>query len=153
MNLYILRHGLALNLSEANVSSDSDRPLAPMGRNDIRAMARYLHKQGGGADIILSSPMKRAWQTAEEAARILQPKSGVAVFDPLSNYIAGSALYRAIQEKASQISDLVVVGHQPQLGEMVEHLLGNSVEIRPGGLVAIEISDTAKPKLLWNKNP
>jgi phosphohistidine phosphatase len=153
MKLYVLRHGLALNLSEANVSSDFERPLAEIGRTDIRAMARYLHKQGAAIEIILSSPMKRALQTAEEAAKILQPKSGAIVFDPLSNRIAGSALYRAIQEKAPKASELLAVGHQPQLGEMVEHLLGTAVEIRPGGLVALEITDTAKPKLLWNKNP
>ena len=50
MKLYILRHGLALTLSEAKVSSDAERPLAELG-----------HEESGKDTLILLRTLKRGW--------------------------------------------------------------------------------------------
>jgi len=153
MKLYVLRHGISLNLSEAKVSTDAERPLAETGREDIRAIARHLLNQGASVEVIFCSPLRRARETAEEAATILKPNKGITVFEPLSNKIPGSALFDCVQKIATKMSELLLVGHQPQLGEMVAHVLGSSPDIRPGGLVALEIGNDGKAVLLWHKNP
>ena len=150
MKLYVLRHGLSLTITEAKVAHDADRPLADLGRQDIQAQVSELKKKGGTVDEILCSPLKRAQETAAEAAAILKPKAGVRVFQPLANEIPGQDLFIAVQAEAKNA--LMIVGHQPQLGEMVGHLVGHSVDIRPGGLVALDVNGS-KAKLLWSKNP
>lgn len=153
MKLYVLRHGVALTVTEAKVGSDAERPLADLGREDVRTQAKELQAKGAAVAVILCSPLKRARQTADEAAAILKPKSGVEVFDPLANLISGVELYAAIREQAPKVSELMVIGHQPQLGEMVAHLVGNAVDLRPGGLIALDLGGNGKAKLLWSKNP
>ena len=153
MKLYVLRHGLSLSVSEAKVATDAERPLADLGKKDVRAQAQELKTKGGSPSAILCSPLKRARETAEEAASVLKPKSGVSVFEPLSNQTTGAELFDALKKDAPKVPELMVVGHQPQLGEMVAHLVGNAVDLRPGGLIALELGKDGKAKLLWNKNP
>lgn len=153
MKLYILRHGLSLSTEDAQVATDAERPLSELGRQDIRRVAQKLRDKRASVEMILCSPLTRAQQTAQEAAEVLRPGAGVIVFDPLSNHIPGASLFKAIQESNGKASELLVVGHQPQLGEMVEHLLGKTLDIRPGGIVALELADGGKPNLLWHENP
>jgi phosphohistidine phosphatase len=152
MKLYLLRHGHSPSLAESQVSHDGDRPLSQQGRQDVRASVEYLLQQGARVERILSSPLKRAMQTAQEARRIIGPNLEIQAFDPLSNQIPGTELFRKILQETTQVQELLLVGHQPQLGEMAFRATGNLLELQPAGLIALE-AHQEHASFLWCKNP
>ena len=152
MRFYILRHGKALSISEAKVKHDAERPLSEAGREDVRAAAREILERGGAPAVMYHSPLKRAAQTAAEAAEVLKPAGGVRSFEPLSNQVTGELLFSYLTRECAE-QEYVAVGHQPQLGEMLAFLTGEIVELRPGGVVALATDGKGKAGLLWSKNP
>lgn len=151
MKLYVLRHGKSPQLSEAKVDRDEDRPLAPEGREATARMAAYLKDQGGHPERILTSPLARARDTAREAAKVLRgPKpEETAVLD---GHLGVGELWERLLQALGPEAEAMIVGHQPQLGELVAYLTGSSVEIKPAGLVALERTDD-RVRILWSKNP
>lgn len=150
--LYILRHGQAPGTAESGVKTDFERPLSPEGRHDVRQAALSLSQEGGRPSLILHSPLVRAVQTAAVAAEVLRPERGVEEFQPLRNELPPAALAEELKRRCRDIDEVLAVGHQPQLGELVALLSGRLAELRPGGLAALDLSDGA-PRLLWSKNP
>lgn len=153
MRFYVLRHGQSPSMAEAGVRHDAERPLSEQGREDVRNAAKEILARSGAAPVIIyHSPLRRAAQTASEAAGVLQPKLGTRAFEPLSNQMTGELLYSYLVRECQE-AEFLAVGHQPQLGEMVAYLTGQVVEIRPGGVVALSTDDKGKATLLWSKNP
>jgi phosphohistidine phosphatase len=70
MKLYLLRHGLAVDADEADLK-DEDRPLTPEGREKTIQAARGMRRLEIGIDLILTSPLPRAMETAALTARTL----------------------------------------------------------------------------------
>ncbi len=153
MKLYILRHGKSPSTSQAGVPSDFERPLAPEGRTDVRRTVAHLKSQDGKPALILNSPLRRAVETAGEASDILKPKGGSENFEPLSNELAPDELYPKLKEKAAGLEELLIVGHQPQLGELAAFLLGRAHPLMPGGIIALKTKEGAPVEFLWSCNP
>jgi len=65
MNLYLLRHGIAVEPGTTGFEKDSERPLTPKGQHQLRQIAAAMKKMDLRFDLILSSPFLRAKQTAE----------------------------------------------------------------------------------------
>ena len=152
MRFFILRHGKSPSLSEARVKHDAERPLSDAGREDARGAAREIVQRGGSPVVIYHSPIKRAAQTAAEAAAILNPPKGTRPFEPLSNHTPGELLYDCLVRECGD-QEFLVVGHQPQLGEMIAFLTGEEVDLRPGAVAALSTDAAGKARLLWTKNP
>ncbi|MBI4349512.1 MAG: histidine phosphatase family protein [Elusimicrobia bacterium] len=152
MKFFVLRHGKSPSAAEAGVRHDAERPLGEQGREDVRAASREILAKGGAPALILHSPLRRAVQTAAEAAGILKPAGGVRAFEPLANQMTGEALFDHLLRECGD-QEFLAVGHQPQLGEMIAYVTGQVVELRPGGLVALSTDDKGKAVLLWSKNP
>jgi phosphohistidine phosphatase len=153
MRLYILRHGRSPNAAEAGVATDFDRPLSDAGRADVRKAARHLGQRGARPALILHSPLKRAVETAQEAAALLQPAQGLEVFKPLANELSAEELAEALRQRCRGLSEAVAVGHQPQLGELVAVLSKAIFSLKPAGLVALEVKDDGMASFLWAVNP
>lgn len=153
MRLYLLRHGQSPGAAEAGVARDADRPLSETGRRDVRRAAEMLSKQGGSPQLILTSPLKRAAQSAEEAASRLGPKLGTRMFWPLANQVSAETLWDQLQQEFPRVEELLLVGHQPQLGDLASHLSGAAAELRPGGLIALESRTQGRARVLWTDNP
>lgn len=83
MNLYILRHGLAVEPATPGYSKDADRPLTPKGKRKLRKIVAALDALDLSFDLILSSPYLRARQTAEIAARLLSHHGRLELTDTL----------------------------------------------------------------------
>ena len=149
MRLYIMRHGHSPSITEAHVHTDLERPLSPQGREAVRKMIHHLTDQGGKPALILHSPYKRAIQTAAEAEAILHAE--IELFEPLSNTISGPQLGAEVLRRAKKTPEVLVVGHQPQLGELATHLTGTQFTLRPGGVIAVETGES--PRVLWSCNP
>jgi phosphohistidine phosphatase SixA len=149
--LYLMRHGHAPTTAEARVAKDALRPLSDGGREDARRMAAELARRGGAPALILHSPLLRAAQTAAEMAAVLKPAGGSHAFTALDNTRPAEEVSREIAARAAAVDEVLAVGHQPQIGEIAA-LIGETVfELRPGTIVAIELSP--KPRVLWALGP
>jgi phosphohistidine phosphatase len=153
MRLYLLRHGKSPSAAEAGVAKDFDRPLSDAGRADVRKAARLLAERGARPDLILHSPLKRALETAQEAASVLKPAPGLEAFAPLANKLCAEELAERLQRRGQGLAEVMAVGHQPQLGELVAVLSKALCNLKPGGLVALELKEEGPASFLWAANP
>lgn len=144
MDLFLMRHGIALPESPEAILSDRDRPLSPKGIKRTRKAANGLLPLKISFDRILTSPLLRAHQTAQIVAEVLGMEDRVEEASELS--IEGS-VQNLISRLGSlrQYKKLLLVGHQPLLGETASFLLSGSkelqVRLRKGGLCRLEVED------------
>jgi len=153
MRWYLLRHGHSPSAAAAGVATDFDRPLSDGGRDDVRKVARLLAARGARPDLILHSPLQRAAQTALEAAAVLKPAQGLEAFPPLANEAGPEELAAALRDRGRGCSELLIVGHQPQLGELVLVLSHTVCSLPPGGAAALEPNSDGSAALLWSCGP
>ena len=149
--IYLMRHGHSPSTMEAGVGKDALRPLSDQGRADARRMAAELARLGCAPTLILHSPLLRAVQTAAEMASVLKPSGGREVFAALDNTRPAEEVEREIAARAASVDEVLAVGHQPQIGEIIALLGKASFEMRPATIVAIELSPM--PRVLWAMSP
>ena len=135
MNLYILRHANA----DTEAATDDARELSEKGREQAKKVAQFCARHGIRPDVIFSSPLIRAQQTAKPVAKEL----GIEV--TTARWLACGATPEAICAQLAALKDaaaVMLVGHQPDLGELVGYLLGasgDSISIRKASLTLVEI--------------
>lgn len=143
-----MRHGQSPTPAEAGVKTDALRPLSEKGRRDAGRMAQEILKRGGAPALVLHSPLVRAAETAKAAAAVL--KQEPQMFQALDNTLPPDEALALLKKRAATADDVLAVGHQPQIGEIAALLTGEIFEIRPAGLVAVDMG--AEPRLLWSAN-
>jgi phosphohistidine phosphatase len=138
MNLYILRHGIAVERGASGFKTDADRPLTPKGRRQLRQAADAMKNLDLRFDLIVSSPFVRARQTAEIVAKSLKLKKCLAFSDELTPDGDPKALVRELNELKPASENVLLVGHEPHLSRFIARLIsgGENVEIdfKKGGL-------------------
>src|SRR5579863_5314626 len=134
MNLYLMRHANA-GLSRVNPLLDSKRGLIKEGKEQCVLMARLLSALNVQVDIIVSSPLKRALQTAQFVGTELGYDGKVEVstaLDPSATY----ADFQKLLGKYVDRQDVLVVGHNPNLFQFVGRPItgngGAGVRMRKG---------------------
>jgi phosphohistidine phosphatase len=147
MNLFLLRHGLAVEPGTAGYSKDADRPLTPKGRRKLRRAAQTMKALGLSFDLILSSPYLRARQTAAILAKALDAKERLE----LSGALAPGNATREIIECLHRLpvpDNVLLVGHEPGLSQLISLLVagdsGLSVSMKKGGLCKLS-AESLKP--------
>lgn len=144
MKLYMLRHGRA-DWPEWD-RPDDERPLTERGRKELRRMVKYLRGLKISAAIILSSPLPRAWQTAEIAAKHLQLE--MQREDGLKKGFDVAKLRRMLKPRAGD--DVMIVGHEPDFSAVIRALTGGRVKLAKGGLAVLELpGESEKARLRW----
>jgi phosphohistidine phosphatase len=139
--LYFVRHGLAEERGDA-WPDDIKRPLTEEGMSRLRKAVRGLARIGVSVDVVLTSPLVRARQTADIVAGGLDPRPSIVNVDSLAP--AGSyAAVLADLEKHSRKCRLALVGHEPMLGELAARLVGSRhpIEFKKGGVCRIDVED------------
>ena len=120
MFLYLVRHAVAGDADPAQWPDDRDRPLTPDGEKKFREVAAGLATLATKVDVLLSSPLVRAWQTAV----ILQKHAGWP--EPLKSEALAFAIpaevIDALQPHAS-VGSMALVGHAPGMYEFASYLL------------------------------
>ena len=138
MNLYIRRHGIAVEPGTPGYAKDSDRPLIPKGERKLGQIADALDTLGISFDLILSSPFLRAAQTAEIIAGALKCSKKLSLSDELTPHGSPKKLIEFINHVQPVPDNVLLVGHEPYLSELISLLLvGNSslsVLMKKGGL-------------------
>ena len=111
---------------------DQDRGLTEDGRQDIAAAAAFLNALDIHLDAILTSPFKRARQTAEELARQLPEAPAVTNAPAIMPGAGVEELMRAVCNRV-QCSDtgwVLAVGHEPDIGRTLHEALGAQSQYR-----------------------
>jgi phosphohistidine phosphatase len=124
MELYIMRHGIAEDVSKTG--RDRDRVLTDNGKENSREAGKALRKIGVKFDVIFSSPYPRAWQTAEEVAKAIDQ---LDLLNELSELGAESTATDALQGISRTVkghASILVVGHEPILSQLISLLLSGS---------------------------
>jgi phosphohistidine phosphatase len=136
MELYFLRHGIAADVGPDG-SGDAGRPLTAKGIAKLKEEARGLRRLGVRPDIVLTSPLVRARQTAEIVRHALGLDSRVV--DALAPGCDIARLRDLLGEYRSA-ERIMVVGHEPDFSELVGTLTGGSrVQLKKGGLVRVDL--------------
>ena len=143
MNLFLLRHGIAVERAEFDFASDGLRPLTAKGRQQLRQTCIALRKMKLNFDLILSSPLVRAAQTAEIVAVDLKLKKRLFFADELKPGGSPKKLLQKISRHHPVVKNLLLVGHEPDLSRLISLLVtggpGLEVDFKKGGLAKLEI--------------
>ena len=158
MDLFVLRHGEAGKTIPSG-SSDSKRPLIVTGEKEIVIISKALRKMGVRLDVILTSPLKRARQTADIVAKEFKAQNKLRQMRELSPEGDKKALYQNLSS-LKEGTTILLVGHSPYLSEMVSEIVSNDSSVRlglkKGGIVRIRVTATApklKGELKWLISP
>ncbi|MCX7722201.1 MAG: phosphohistidine phosphatase SixA [Verrucomicrobiae bacterium] len=156
MEIYILRHGEAAEPGTHGAKTDFDRPLTAEGKAAVRRVARGLRRFGVKPELILSSPLVRARETAEIVARELGLPGAVQLAEELCPDGSLRALVRRLRALEPQRNVVMLVGHEPYLSTLVSVLVtgraGAGFTIKKGGvckLVAESLKCGRCAKLEW----
>ncbi|PYS11242.1 MAG: phosphohistidine phosphatase SixA [Acidobacteria bacterium] len=134
MEIYILRHGIAVDRGTPGYKKDGDRPLTEDGIEKIRQVAEAMLAMELKFDLILSSPYVRAAETAKIVAGELDEEVTFTNFLlPEGNPLE---LIREINDNKPQ--SVLLVGHEPDLSRLMSHLISGdseaAIELKKGGL-------------------
>ena len=128
MNLYIIRHAIAVDEATSDYASDSERPLTDKGRKKMRQIAKALRHLGVDFDLILSSPYVRACETAEVLAGVFKMKNKIVFSDHLIPEGNPELLIGEINEKHA-VNSLAIIGHEPYLSALIGMLTADTIKL------------------------
>ena len=154
--LYLVRHGLAEERGDA-WPDDAKRPLTDEGMSKMRKSVRGLARLGVSVDVVLTSPLVRARQTAEIVAGGLSPRPSVVSIDSL----APDGTYASViadLEKHVRKTRIALVGHEPNIGELAARLIGSRhpIEFKKGAVCRIDVDElppSGPGELRWLLTP
>lgn len=140
MNLYILRHASA-GVRRASPTVDVKRPLDKEGKEQCVLVARYLNALKVQFDLIASSPLKRALQTASLVGTEVAYDSKIQITEALSPSGTVSG-FQTLVTSFSAYENVLVVGHNPNLPEFLGSLVcaprAASIRMRKGAIARVD---------------
>jgi phosphohistidine phosphatase len=158
MDLFILRHGIAGEHGDPRYPDDSKRPLTDKGKQKLLEAVRAMQKLELKLDVILSSPYKRASQTAEIVAK-KYTKSKLGFSNELRPEGKFNNLIKHLKQFDSD-SGVMLVGHEPYLSELISLLISgdarSGLQLKKGGLCKLgveRLTDGRCATLEWLLTP
>ena len=144
MQLYFLRHG------EADwphwTRPDDERPLTDFGKKEVRQVAKFLDRLKVKPNLVVTSPLPRALQTAEVAAGQLKTK--LRQDEALEPGFGISELRTLLKRHGSKA--LMLVGHEPDFTSVISALTGASLKLSKAGVALVDFDpETEKGRLFW----
>ncbi len=138
MRLYLIRHAPALPSGTPGIP-DEERPLTPRGDRKWKRAARGLARALKRPDALLSSPLPRAWRTAEIAAAAWRgPRP-----EPADVLASGNLEeWEALLATRSALACVALVGHEPHLSSLLARLIGGDAARLPfkkGGVAVVDL--------------
>jgi phosphohistidine phosphatase len=154
MNIHLLRHGIAAAIGQENNFRDEQRALTPEGIAKMRQAAHGLKRLQVNFDVIASSPLIRARQTAEIVAEALKFCQPLDEWDELVPEGAIDAVLRRLHD-FRECRSVLLVGHQPSIGCIASYLVFGdarvSLPFKKGAVFCVQASDPPPwaGELLW----
>jgi phosphohistidine phosphatase len=161
MELLIVRHAIAMDRVTFAVTEDDDRlrPLTERGRRRMKLGARGLAHWVPRLDLLVSSPLRRARETAEILQQVLSCKAQ-AVTEVLAPEADPAALLDWLEGREEDLEQVAVVGHEPHLGLLLGWLLVGEqrsvAELRKGSATLVELPEdlaSGRARLRWSLTP
>ena len=155
MKLTIIRHAIAVPSGTEGVADD-ERPLTDKGRRRFQEVARGLAEICECPDVLLTSPLPRAAETAQIAAEAwgdVTPTSEPTLAQGSIDQIL------AVLAKHAPDQHVAIVGHEPALSALLARLLGSGAgerfAFRKGGVAHLEVPGSLKDggRLEWFTRP
>jgi phosphohistidine phosphatase len=144
MQLYFLRHGAAD--WPRWTKPDDERPLTGFGKKEVRQVAKLLERLKVRPDLIVTSPLPRAAQTAKIAAEYLRAK--LREDEALEPGFGMSKLRTVLKRHRAKV--LMLVGHEPDFSSVISELTGAALKLSKAGVALLEVdSELEQGKLLW----
>lgn len=154
MILYVMRHANA-GLRRGNPVLDEKRGLVKEGKDQCMLMARMLSALKVQVDVIVSSPLKRALQTAQFVGTELGYDGKVEVSKSLLP-TADFAEFQDMLVKYAGREGMLAVGHNPVLFQFLGRLItgngGAAIRMRKGSIARVDL-DRHPPRLQWLIDP
>ncbi|MEI6655254.1 MAG: phosphohistidine phosphatase SixA [Verrucomicrobiota bacterium] len=142
MELILLRHGKA---EDHHPQGDSARALVEKGRHQARRAGRVLQAAGLTPEIVLTSPLVRALQTAEEFCQAAGLPGPV-----VQGWLAcGCAPETALAELAAfpDFARVAIVGHEPDLSRIIQWCIGAygaAIHMKKGALACLRLEPPSR---------
>ena len=156
MELYLLRHAIA---EEYRVGfPDSERALTAEGREKLADVMRVAAAAGLQPDVIVSSPYKRAMQTAEDAAKLLGYDEQILLSREITPAGIPENAWQEVRE-LSEADSVMLVSHEPFVSIMSSYLLGATslvMSFKKSGLSCFLVEPTGSmpvAELKWLLTP
>lgn len=159
MELYLIRHGIAEEA--APNQQDEERQLTQEGRRKTRKVAKQLYKLGLRFDLILTSPLIRARQTAELLEKVglsteIEELAALSPEGEIQNWLSWLET-----PQHSDLARLALVGHQPNLGDWAETLVwgkpNNGIVLKKAGTIGLTVPRSRSPigssQIFWLTSP
>lgn len=159
MDLYLVRHAIAEERDSSRWPGDRERPLTREGAKRFERVARRIRRLVPEVDDLLSSPLTRAWQTAE----ILHREAGwpaPAAFPDLEPGADPREAIRSLKAYASS-GAVALVGHEPDLSDLAARLLAGEgaaglMAMKKGGVLRLRIEPSLRAgsaEMVWLLTP
>jgi phosphohistidine phosphatase len=143
--IILVRHAEAED--RALGTPDPERTLVAAGRRAARATGRALAALKVAPQCVVTSPYPRAYETAEIIAHELgSPLTG----DPALLGVDVDDLAGLVQRHGDE---LLLVGHEPDLSDLILAVTGARVSFPKAGAAAIEPIDGQRGELRWFLRP
>jgi phosphohistidine phosphatase len=158
MELYIVRHGIAIDREDPKSPADPERFLTEEGIDKTKEIAKRVAGLKIKPELFISSPYVRAMQTAEIFAAALDyPKQKIRRSDSLLPGTEPTHFFKEISREKN-VSTIFCFGHAPQLDDLIATALGSKhhiTQLKKAGVAAIELKRLTPPsgQLLWLATP
>jgi len=139
MQIYLLRHGIADDQKPGH--SDADRELTDDGRDKLRRVLKRARGADVSPTLILSSPYKRAVQTAEIAADVLGYKEKIQLTRALTPDASPRDVWEELRVHKSENS-ILLASHEPLMSSLAALLLSSpalNVDMKKAALLRIDV--------------
>ena len=125
--LYLVRHGIALDCGQDGIDSDAERPLSPKGWKRTELSAKGLLALDAVPDVLATSPLLRARQTADIIASVMAPELTPRVTEALT---PGASPVKTVEWlQTITETNVMLVGHLPNLADVAALLLGGHCDL------------------------
>ncbi len=160
MNVYLLRHAIAESRDPERYPVDMDRPLTREGRRKMEQAARGMRAVGFRFDLVLTSPLVRARETARLVVSVFRPRPPLRALRPLSPGGGAGGVFAALGSLPAGAS-VLLVGHEPDLSRLAGAMIVDpradlALELKKGGLCRIDFAGVPRPghgRLIFHLTP
>lgn len=139
MQIYLLRHGIAEDQKPGG--RDEDRELTPEGKKKLQDVLRAARQAEVSPSLILTSPLRRAIQTAELAAGVLGYKDDLLRTKALEPGSSTKCVWEEVRVHKN-VRELMMVGHEPLFGSLTAYLLGTpalQMDFKKGAVARVDV--------------
>lgn len=155
MQVWFVRHAIAED-RETFSGPDDERPLTDKGRQQFRAFVEWLAKRGHVPQVVITSPLVRAVETALLLSKASGLKKKYLVFDEA---LAPGINLEAVLEllRRQTVETVAVVGHEPDFSSVTAQLIGGGrLAFGKGNIACLNFDgppDRDNAELLWFAGP